>query len=617
MRAPAGHGGDDLFVPLSPPPGEDELPRRFPSPFDARGPHPLALRAAAGLAGELAARFGEALPVSERRSTGEDDDRTEGKMFAVLVVRDGGGRVGYLRGFSGMLAGEWLAPGFVPPMFELAAREPWWSEAQDQLRRWDEEWRELAHGAAARALREQRAELEAAQRAELAALKLRHRLRREARRAARQALEHEQTGGLAAAEREQRQRALARQSSDDGAEERACKTSQRAARDELERTVAALDARRDEIARLRAAASAGYQRRLNELYRVPSCDGQVRPLRDVYAPGNPPGGAGDCAGPKLLAYAIGAGLTPLLLAELWWGPPPLGGGRHHGQLYPACRGKCGPLLPVMLRGLDVEEAPLFGATETEADADADADADAAGDDGAPGPQSDRQSPTLDLAAAPGELVILYEDEAVVAVAKPCGLLSVPGRSAELRDSVLTRLRARYPSATGPLLVHRLDLDTSGVLLAAKDAAAHTLLQRQFAHREIEKRYVAILDGELREERGVIQLALRTDVEDRPRQIYDPVHGKLAITHWHVLERGAGTTRVALFPHTGRTHQLRVHAAHPLGLAAPIRGDRLYGRAAPERRNGEPEPRLLLHAERLAFVHPTTGRRLELVAPAPF
>lgn len=622
MSAPAGPGGDDLFVPLLPPPGEDELPRRFPSPFDARAPHPLALRAKAALAGELAARFGEALPVSERSSAEEADDRTEGKMFAVLVVRDGDGRVGYLRGFSGMLAGEWLAPGFVPPMFELAAREPWWSEAQDQLRRWDEEWRELAHGAAARALREQRAQLEEAQRAELSAMKLRHRLRREARRAARQTLEHEQAGGLAAAEGAQRLRALDRQSSDDGAEERACKASQRAARDELERVVASLDARRDELARLRAAASAGYQRRLNDLYRVPSCDGQVRPLRDVYAPGNPPGGAGDCAGPKLLAYAIGAGLTPLLLAELWWGPPPLGGGRHHGQLYPACRGKCGPLLPVMLRGLDVEEAPLFGATETETETETETDA----TDGDPAAQSNRQSPTLDLAAAPGELVILYEDEAIVAVAKPCGLLSVPGRSAELRDSVLTRLRARYPAATGPLLVHRLDLDTSGVLLAAKDATSHTLLQRQFAHREIEKRYVAILDGELREDRGVIQLALRTDVEDRPRQIYDPVHGKLAITHWHVLERGAGTTRVALFPHTGRTHQLRVHAAHPLGLAAPIRGDRLYGRAARERETSEPEPRLLLHepeprlllhAERLAFVHPTSGRRLELVAPAPF
>jgi tRNA pseudouridine32 synthase/23S rRNA pseudouridine746 synthase len=182
---------------------------------------------------------------------------------------------------------------------------------------------------------------------------------------------------------------------------------------------------------------------------------------------------------------------------------------------------------------------------------------------------------------------------------------VPGRSGLLADSVATRLRARYPEAA---VAHRLDLDTSGLLVAAKDPATHAALQRAFARREVDKRYAAWLDGAVAGDHGTVELALRVDLDDRPRQIHDPAHGKPAITAWRVVERTPTRTRVTLVPHTGRTHQLRVHAAHPLGLAAPIVGDRLYGRAA---------ARLALHAEALAFVHPHTQRRIELVRPAPF
>jgi tRNA pseudouridine32 synthase/23S rRNA pseudouridine746 synthase len=194
------------------------------------------------------------------------------------------------------------------------------------------------------------------------------------------------------------------------------------------------------------------------------------------------------------------------------------------------------------------------------------------------------------------------------VDKPHGLLSVPGREASLTDSVLTRLRARYPNATGPLLVHRLDLDTSGLLVAALDPRTHATLQRQFLHRTVHKRYVAWLQGLVKGERGTIDFPLRVDLDDRPRQIHDPVHGKPAVTEWHVLERDGERTRVAFFPHTGRTHQLRVHAAHPLGLGAPIVGDRLYG---------HPGERLLLHAEALSFLHPGTGQPVTFERPAPF
>jgi tRNA pseudouridine32 synthase/23S rRNA pseudouridine746 synthase len=212
------------------------------------------------------------------------------------------------------------------------------------------------------------------------------------------------------------------------------------------------------------------------------------------------------------------------------------------------------------------------------------------------------------AVAADEPRAVYEDAHVVVVEKPIDLLSVPGRGAALRDSVQSRLRARYPEATGPLVVHRLDLETSGLLLAAKDESTYTALQAQFARREIDKRYIAWLAGDVRGERGIIELALRVDLDDRPRQIVDPEHGKPAVTEWSVVARQDGRTWVALVPRTGRTHQLRVHCAHPAGLGAPIVGDRLYG---------TPAERLYLHAERLAFVHPVTGQRIEVERPAPW
>lgn len=328
----------------------------------------------------------------------------------------------------------------------------------------------------------------------------------------------------------------------------------------------------------RAARSRELLPQIQATYHFRNARGDVRALRDLFAPAEPPGGAGDCAAPKLLAHAYHHGLRPLALAELWWGAPPVTGDRRAGSFYPACRGKCAPILAHMLDGLPADPTPLFGAD----------------------------------AIAATEPEVVYEDAQIVVVDKPRGLLSVPGRSGLLRDSVLTRLRVRYPDATGPLLVHRLDLDTSGLLLVAKDIATFVALQRMFAMREVTKRYVAWLDGDVRGDRGTIELPLRVDVDDRPRQVHDPVHGKRAITAWEVLRRADGRTRVALFPHTGRTHQLRVHTSHPLGLDAPIVGDRLYGRRAPE-----DDERLMLHAEALEFRHPMTGVGFSVTRAAPF
>lgn len=236
----------------------------------------------------------------------------------------------------------------------------------------------------------------------------------------------------------------------------------------------------------------------------------------------------------------------------------------HGAFYPACRNKCGPVLPFLFRGLDV-------------------------------------APRRPFRSRPAPFDVLHEDAHVAVLAKPEGLLSVPGK--EESDSVLKRLRDQYPNA---MLVHRLDLDTSGVLLAALDFDTYRQLQAQW--RGVEKRYVAWLDGEVRGDRGTVTLPMRVDLEQRPRQVVDLRHGRHAVTDWEVLERKGGRTRVAFFPRTGRTHQLRVHAAHRDGLAAPIVGDRLYGS------EGE---RLMLHAEALTFTHPATAERLTFRAPAPF
>jgi tRNA pseudouridine32 synthase / 23S rRNA pseudouridine746 synthase len=318
---------------------------------------------------------------------------------------------------------------------------------------------------------------------------------------------------------------------------------------------------------VRAARSNELLTQLQDTYHLSNARGEHQSLRALFAPGLPPGGAGDCAGPKLLAEAYRQQLTPVAMAEFWWGAPPPTGGRHPGSFYAACRGKCGPVLEHMLRGIDVAPATSHLGTH------------------------------LDPAAP----ATVYEDEWLAIVHKPHGLLSVPGRGATSQDCVASRVRERYPGATGPMLVHRLDLDTSGLMLIARDERTYVALQRLFAQREITKRYVALLDGDVPGDEGVISLPLRVDADDRPRHIHDPEFGKPAVTEWRVVSRERGRTRVHLFPRTGRTHQLRVHAAHPLGLSAPIQGDRLYGRGAPD-----DAVRLHLHAELLSFVHPVTG-----------
>jgi tRNA pseudouridine32 synthase/23S rRNA pseudouridine746 synthase len=224
----------------------------------------------------------------------------------------------------------------------------------------------------------------------------------------------------------------------------------------------------------------------------------------------------------------------------------------------------------MLQGLDVEPNPLA-------------------------------TPTDDTA-----LEIVYDDQWITIVNKPAGMLTMPGKLHN--DSLLVRLQRLLPDARGPLVVHRLDMATSGLLMIAKTKEVHKSLQSQFADHRIAKRYIAILDGEVADDEGTVKLPLRPNPEDRPRQVVDYKYGKTAITRYRVLERKNGKTRVAFEPLTGRTHQLRVHASHPLGLNAPIVGDMLYGRYA---------DRLYLHAESLTFIHPVTGEKVSVEREADF
>ncbi len=533
-----------------------DLPTVFASPFDAAAPHPIARRAALELLDDVrAGRFGI--------SASTLDAPGGGKMFGVLVVASGDGHVGYLRAFSGMVDGSWDIDGFAPPVFDRVRRDRMWPAGQDALRDHDLALRALdadpRHDVDRRAL----AAFDRSTDDQLAAMCAQHRGNRASRR-------QERAGRVDA----DRSHALDQASRADAAERRRFEQARAALRLPLAERVAAYDHERRDLEIRRRDESRRLMTELHDTYVIQNARGEHRSLRSLFAPGEPPGGAGDCAGPKLLAEAYRRGLRPVALAEIWIGAPPATGGRHTGVFYPSCRGKCGPILGFMLEGIPHEPATVHGAA----------------------PPDDT-------------LTVVFEDDWLIVIDKPVGLLSVPGRSGRLRDSALSRIRARWPDATGPLLVHRLDLDTSGVLVAAKDEHTHTALQAQFARREIDKRYLAIVDGVVRGEDGVIELALRVDLDDRPRQIVDPIHGRPAVTRWSALARTATTTRVALSPLTGRTHQLRVHAAHPSGLAAPIVGDRLYGRTA--------APRLLLHAERLAFVHPATGARTEVVSAAPF
>ena len=408
-------------TPFEQQPAPGDAAGSFPSPFDELGPQALARQAAEVLQAEFRAGF-----VAPGIPAAMLDGPEGGKMFGVLVVREPGGRIGFLRSFSGMLAGRWEVPGFVPPLFDREARErvePAGEAVVKALLARAEELRTSPELTGLRAAHEAQQARHAAERAEL---RTRHEERKRRR--------HTLRAGLEASP--EALHALDQESRGDKAEKRRMDAAHEAERRELEPRRARLERRLRALERLRWIVCRALMKRLHDTYAVPNARGERRPLRALYAPGEPPSGAADCAAPKLLAHAFTHGLRPLALAEFWWGAPPSSGGRASGAFYAACRDKCAPLLPFMLEGLRVSPPRVFAPP----------------------------------AAVTEGLSVVYEDAWIVVVEKPGGLLSVPAKDTSVTDSVLARLRARYPNATGPLLVHRLDLDTSGLLVAALEQA---------------------------------------------------------------------------------------------------------------------------------------------------
>ena len=337
--------------------------------------------------------------------------------------------------------------------------------------------------------------------------------------------------------------------------------------EEIEKTERQLTIINNEIAALklqRKQMSDALQRWIFKQFSMLNALGERRTLTEIFAEttmGIPPSGAGECCAPKLLQYAYDHGLKPLCMGEFWWGESPVGEIRHHRHFYPSCSSKCKPILGHMLKGLDVDDDPLLRNWE-------------------------------------GEIETIYEDEWLAVINKPAGLLTTPGRNN--MPSLWSIMGERWPDASGPIIVHRLDMATSGLLVLAKNKDIHQQLQQQFEQRTVKKRYCALLDGIPEKKEGEIRLPLIADITDRPRQKVDFENGKEAHTLYKVVETTDGQALIHLYPITGRTHQLRVHCAHPNGLNIPITGDELYGTRA---------QRLCLHAEYLEFTHPVSGKSI--------
>lgn len=504
------------------------LPERFTYPFNYT-PHPLCV-----LAAEEVKAY-----ISTKKEWLEE--LALGKMFGVLIVQtqEESSPIGYLAAFSGNLAGKNLHPYFVPPVYDLLQPQGFFKIEEEQISAINVRISELEVNPHYLHLKE-RLDRETEQ-ARLALIQAKEELKtakreRELRRQSSPALSEEE------------QDALVRESQYQKAEFKRLERGWKERINTLEEEAITFETEIEKLKNERKQRSAALQQKLFEQFRMLNAKGEIKDLCTIFEQTVhkiPPAGAGECALPKLLQYAYLHQLKPLAMAEFWWGNSPKTEVRHHGYYYPSCKGKCEPILQHMLQGLEVDENPLS-------------------------PHAHRKE----------ELEIVFEDEWLVVVNKPSGMLSVPGKEEET-DSVYHRVKAKYPEATGPMIVHRLDMATSGLLLVAKTKEVHQHLQEQFINRSIKKRYVALLDGNKQnvqlEETGTINLPLCLNPLDRPRQMASEEYGKPAVTEYRILNDSDKYIRIALYPLTGRTHQLRVHAAHHQGLNCPILGDELYGK----------------------------------------
>lgn len=529
------------------------LPEKFTFPFHYT-PHPLTRIAAGEVRSYLSTRLDW------------QDEIGKGKMFGVLIVRTSDGGIGYLAAFSGNLAGSNMHDFFVPPVYDLLNPDGYFRKEESEISALNRRISDISKSDSYLMAKKEQEEIKIQASSSLASAK------EELKRSKKERDEKRADGNLSPEELD----AMIRESQFQKAEYKRLENSWKERLNEVDQKVKGFDTEILQLKQERKTRSAALQLWLFRQFDMLNAKGERKDLCEIFKDtpqGLPPAGAGECALPKLLQYAYLYGLQPLAMGEFWCGMSPKDEIRHDGYFYPSCKGKCEPILKHMLVGLDVEPNPLA---------------------------EDLFKDT--------PLKILYEDEWIVAVEKLSGMLSVPGKN-DL-DSVQQRLRLMYPDATGPLVVHRLDMATSGILLASRDKDVHARLQAQFETRSISKEYIAILDGVPSQEYGIIDLPICLNPLDRPRQMVDFENGKPAITEYKVECIKNGRAKVVFKPHTGRTHQLRVHSAHVSGLGSPISGDELYG-------NPESASRLCLHASRLVFRHPVSDKEIEIVSPSPF
>lgn len=499
-----------------------------------------------------------------------NDGLIVGKMFGVLVVKNALDELGYLCAVSGKLAGHNQHEKFVPPVFDILLEDGFFRKGEAIISEINQRIEAMESDPEFVLARKQLAENRKQSEDELDALKRVQKKKKEDRQLLRNQLELLKSDD----DRTAQLSALDQESITDHYELKQLKKQWKLKLSSLESEVARYQDAINVMKEERKSRSGALQDAIFDEYYFVNKALEKRSVGDIFkhtAEGRPKAGAGECAAPKLLQYAFLHQLEPIALAEFWWGQSPKTEIRNHGHYYPACRGKCEPILGHMLQGIELDENPM-----------------------------------LKNPAEGKDLSIVWEDEYVVIVNKPHEFLSVPGR--RIDDSVLTRLRERFPECKELMVVHRLDMSTSGLLIAAKTMEVYKSLQSQFLRREVKKRYVAMLEGIVEKDEGLIDLPIRVDLEDRPRQMVCYEYGKPAQTRWKVIERNDGRTKVHFFPITGRTHQLRVHAAHAQGLNHPIVGDDLYG---------DRSSRLHLHAEHLEFRHPITDEMIVVEVPAEF
>lgn len=519
-----------------------EFPKLFTYPFHYT-PHPLCKVAAGEVQNYLHSR------------TEWHKELQEGKMFGVLVVKDRESKIGFLAAFSGNLAGSNSHEYFVPAVYDMLQPGDFFKREEAEISAINLKISELKNSDKLHKAKALLAEEKAACDEELKQIKLRLAEGKALRSRQRAEGDYDEQSLILASQRE---------NAEAQRQKRAIKSRMEVATSRLAELQAEIERLRQE----RQQRSAALQMALFAEFRMLNALGEERDLCEIFAPTAqqiPPAGAGECAAPKLLQYAYKNGLQPLAMAEFWWGNSPKGEVRQHGNYYPACNSKCKPILGHMLIGLDVEPNPLIEIT-------------------------------------PPEPKIIWEDDDLVAIDKPSGMLSVKGKSGV--RSAEEWATERYPEA---MIVHRLDQSTSGILVIAKHKAAHEALQKQFISRTVKKSYVALLEGVIPHTEGEIRLPLKLDYEHRPRQMVAQ-DGRAAHTIYKVEGVEDGRTRIRFYPITGRTHQLRVHAAHADGLGTPIVGDDIYG---------TPAERLMLHAETLEFIHPTSGETISLQSKAEF